>query len=94
MLTLKIENEELENKFLDFAKKQHRAVEDVAQEAIRYFMNKQKEDKFLYTKKDPLKHLHKIEVDFDDEDLSDVKLFDHIEDSAKYIHNLRKQRNS
>lgn len=92
MLTLKIENEELENNFLDFAKKQHRAVEDVAQEAIKYFMNKQQENKLVYTKKDPLKHLRKIERDYDDEMCDDVALT-HIEDSASYIHNLRRQKN-
>ena len=94
MLTFKIENAELENKFLEVARNQKKAVEDVVIEAMKYFINMQKEDKLVYTKKDPLKHLRKIEVDLDDEDLSDVKPFDHIEDSAKYIHDLRRQRNS
>ena len=94
MLTFKIENIELENKFLEFAKSQKRAVEDVAIDAMQYFMNMQKENKLIYQKKDPLKHLHKIKYEYDDEDLSDIKLFDHIEDSAQYIHDLRRQRNS
>mgnify|MGYP000507009844 CR=1 FL=1 len=94
MLTLKIENKELENNFLEFAKSQKRAVEDIAIDAMKYFMNMQKEDKLVYRKKDPLKHLHKIKYEYDNEDLSDIRLFDHIEDSAKYIHNLRRQRNS
>ena len=94
MLTFKIENSELENKFLEVAKSQKKAVEDVVLDAMKYFINMQKEDKLVYTKKDPLKHLHKIEREYDDEDLSDVKPFDHIEDSAKYIHDLRRRRNS
>ena len=94
MLTLNIDNKELENKFLEFAKIQKRAVEDVAIDAMNYFISIQREEKLVYTKKDPLKHLRKIEVDFDDEDLSDVKPYGHIEDSAKYIHDLRRKRNS
>ena len=94
MLTLKIENKELENNFLEFAKSQKRAVEDIAIDAMKYFMNMQKEDKLVYQKKDPLKHLHKIKYEYDNEDLSDIRPFDHIEDSARYIHNLRRQRDS
>lgn len=46
-------------------------------------------DTLVYTKKDPLKHLHKIEYAYDD---GDVKPYSHIEDSAKYIHELRRVR--
>jgi len=92
MLTFKIENEELENKFLEFAKSQKKAVEDVAIDAMKYFISMQKEDTLVYTKKDPLKHLHKIEREYD-EDLCDDTALTHIEDSASYIHNLRRQRN-
>ena len=94
MLTFKIENPELENKFIEVAKSQKKAVEDVVLDAMKYFINMQKEDKLIYTKKDPLKHLHKVKVEFDDEDLSDVKPYSHIEDSAQYIHDLRRKRNS
>ncbi|MEA1893584.1 MAG: hypothetical protein U9N33_12895 [Campylobacterota bacterium] len=41
----------MENKFLEFAKSQKRAVEDVAMDAMQYFMSMQKEDKLVYTKK-------------------------------------------
>ena len=92
MLTFKIENKELENKFLEVAKNQKKAVEEVVLEAMKYFINMQKEDKLVYTKKDPLKHLHKIERDYDEEMCDDVALT-HIEDSASYIHNLRRQKN-
>jgi len=57
MLTLKIENSELENKFIEFAKSQKKAVEEVAVDAMTYFMSMKKESKGItYTKKDPLKH--------------------------------------
>ena len=41
-----------------------------------------------------MKHLHKVEYDYEDdgEDLSDVKLYSHVDDVAKYIHNLRRVR--
>ena len=55
--------------------------------------NEEVENKLVYIKKDPLKYLHKIEREYDDEDLSDVKPFGHIADSAKYIHDLRRQSN-
>ena len=95
VLTFKIENSELENKFLEVAKNQKKAVEDVILDAMKYFINTQKEDKkdkLVYTKKDPLKHLHKIERDYDEDMCDDVALT-HIEDSASYIHNLRRQKN-
>ena len=96
MLTLKIDNSELENKFVEFAKSQQKAVEEVAVDAMKYFMSMKKEDtKFVYTKKDPLKHMHKITYDYDEnEDLSDVKPYSHVEDSALYIHELRRKKRS
>ncbi len=68
-------------------------MEDVVLDAMKYFINMQKEDKLVYTKKDPLKHLHKISREFD-EDLCDDTALTHIEDSAQYIHDLRRKRNS
>jgi len=48
----------------------------------------------VYKKKDPRKHSRKIEfIDDENEDLSDVKPYAHVEDSGKYIHDLRRQRN-
>ena len=38
-MTLKIDNNELENKFIEFAKSQKKAVEEVAVEAMNYFMS-------------------------------------------------------
>lgn len=93
MLAIKIDNLEIENKFLEYAKTHHKAIEDIALEAIQYFISIQQKDRLVYTKKDPLKHIHKVNRDFDNEDLSDVKPYMHILDSAEYIHNLRRKRN-
>jgi hypothetical protein len=46
---------------------------------------------FVYTTKDPMKHLVKLNYEYD-ENLDDVKPYGHINDSAKYIHDLRRQR--
>ena len=92
MLTLKIDNSELENKFIEFAKSQKKAVEEVAVDAMNYFMSMKKESKGIsYIKKDPLKHLHKIERECDESMCDDVALT-HIEDSAQYIHDLRRKK--
>lgn len=92
MLTLKIENSELENKFIEFAKSQKKAVEDVAVDAMNYFMYMKKESNGItYTKKDPLKHLHKIKREYNESMCDDVALT-HIEDSAQYIHDLRRKK--
>ena len=40
-----------------------------------------------------MKHLHKIKYEDDGEGLSDVKPYSHIEDSALYVHNLRREKN-
>ena len=58
---------------------------------MKYFINLKNNNTLVYTKKDPLKHLHSIIYECD-EDLSDVILYSHIKDSAKYIHNLRQKR--
>ena len=93
MLAIKIENKEFESKFLEFAKSQKKAVEDIALDAMKYFMNLKDNDTLVYTKRDPMKYIHKIEYEYDDnEDLSDVKPYSHIEDSAKYVHDLRREK--
>ena len=92
LLAITIENKEFESKFLEFAKSQKKAVNDVVIDAMKYFINFKNNETLIYTKKDPLKHLHSITYECD-EDLSDVIPYSHIEDSAEYIHNLRQKRN-
>jgi len=94
MLAIKIDNPEIENKFKEYAKQQKRAIEDVVSEAMKLFLDiQQKKDKIIYTKKDPMQHLKKIEYEDDGEDLRDVKPYSHITDAAQYIHDLRREKN-
>ena len=95
MLAIKIDNPEIENRFNQYAIQNKRAVEDLVSDALKMFLDMKKQDnELIYTKKDPLKHLHKIEYDYEDdgEDLSDVKLYSHVDDVAKYVHDLRRAR--
>ena len=93
MLAIKIDNPEIESRFKEYAKQQKRAIEDVVNEAIKLFLDTKhkKNDKIVYTKKDPMQYIHKIEYEYDDELCDDVALT-HIEDSAKYIHDLRRKK--
>ena len=91
MLAIKIDNPEIENKFKEYAKQQKKAIEDVVSEAMKLFLDTHKQDnEIVYTKKDPMQHIQKIAYKDDGEDLSDVKPYKHIENSALYIHNLRR----
>lgn len=92
MLAIKINNPEIESRFKQYASQHKKAIEDVVSDAMKLFldMNK-KDDELVYTKKDPMKHMSKIEYKYDD-DLCDDVAYTHIEDSAKYIHDLRRQR--
>ena len=93
MLAIKIDDPEIENRFKQYAKKNKKAVEDLASEALKMFLDMhKKDDELVYTKKDPLKHLHKINYEDDGEDLSEVTPYGHVEDSALYIHELRRER--
>jgi len=93
MLAIKIDNPEIEKKFFEYAKLKKKKIEDVVVEAMKQFLDKQtEEDEIVYSKKDPIRHIHKINYEDDGEDLSDVKPYSHIEDSAKYIHDLRRKR--
>jgi len=70
-------------------------IEEVTVEALKDFVDFFYKPKPLsYQKRDPKQYSHKIEYhDELDEDLSDVKPYSHIEDSAKYVHDLRRERN-
>ena len=92
MLAIKIDNPEVENRFKQYAAQHKKAVEDLASEAIRMFLDLQKkDDELVYTKKDPMKHLHQIDYEYDEEFCDEVALT-HITDSAKYIHDLRRKK--
>ena len=90
-IKLTIDNPDVEEQLRQFVQEQ----KEITVEALKNFLNSfQKKDKIEFQKKDPKKHIRKrIYIDEDDEDLSDVKPYAHIEDSAKYIHDLRRVRN-
>jgi hypothetical protein len=93
MLAIKIDNPEIENKFKEYARKQKKSLEDVVSEAMKLFLDlHKKDDELSFTKKDPMKHIHKIEFEDDGENLSDVKPYSHVDDAAKYVHDLRRVR--
>jgi len=91
MTTLKIENPEIENKLINFVKTQKKDLEEVAIEAIQQFINSLQAKETKYKKKDVTKYMHVIEKDYDIKQADDTAL-EHIEDSAKYIHDLRRQK--
>ncbi len=67
-------------------------IEDVVSEALKLFLDMhKKDDALVYTKKDPMNHIVKIDYKYD-EDLCDDVALTHIKDSAKYIHDLRRQK--
>ena len=86
-VTLKIDNpNELEQQLFEFLKQQKKELEEVTIEALTSFLSSfKKEEKLYFKKKDPRKHSRKIEfIDDENEDLSDVKPYAHIEDSGQY----------
>ena len=94
MLAIKIDNPEIESAFKKYAKQQKKALDDVVSEAMKLFLDVNKQDnELIYIKQDPMQHIVKSDYKDDGEDLSDVKPYSHIEDSALYVHNLRRERN-
>lgn len=86
MITLNIDDPGIEqglSELLDIKKQQ---LEEVATEAIQQFINS---FKIQYKKKDVSKHSHIIQKQYDDSKTNDIAL-EHIENSAEYIHNLRR----
>ncbi len=93
MLAIKIDNPDIESQFKKYATQHKKAIEEVVSDALKLFLEThKKDDTIVYTKKDPMKHLHEIKYEDDGEDLSDVKPYSHVEDSAVYVHNLRRER--
>lgn len=89
MLPVNIENPEIENKFRKFAKENKRELQDLINDALKMYLDIHYHE-ITYEKKDPMKNLHKIDYIDDGEDLSDVNLYADVEDSGKYIHELRR----
>ena len=84
-----------ENKFKQYAKQHKKATEEIVTDALKIFLDINNQNNELnYTKKNPMEHLRKIKYndENDSEDLSDVKLYSHVVDTAQYVHNLRRTR--
>jgi len=87
-ITLKIDNPDIEQQLMQFIKQQ----QEITIEALRNFFNSfQKQEKLIYKKRDPKKHSRIIKREYDSKDVDDVALL-HIEDSAKYVHDLRREK--
>jgi len=88
-ITLKIENTDIEEQLKAFIQEQ----KEVTIEALTKFLNSfQKKEKLIYKKKDPRKHSRIIKREYNLDEVDDVALL-HIEDSAKYVHDLRRESN-
>jgi len=91
-ITVKIDNPDLEQRLIEFVKQQKQDLEEVTIEALKNFIDLfHQKKKFDFKKKDPRKHSRTIKY-IDDEDLSDIKPYSHIKDSAKYVHDLRREK--
>ena len=88
-ITLKIENTDIEEQLKAFIQEQ----KEVTVEALKNFFDSfQKKEKLIYKKKDPRKHSRIIKREYNPDEVDDVALL-HIEDSAKYVHDLRRESN-
>jgi hypothetical protein len=87
-ITLKIDNPDIEQQLKEFIKEQ----KELTLEAFNNFINSfQKQEKLIYKKRDPRKYSRIIKREYDSKDVDDVALL-HIEDSAKYVHDLRREK--
>ena len=92
IITIKIDNPNLEQKLREFVKQQKQDLEEITIEALNNFIDKfYQKKKFDFKKKDPRKHSRIIKRDYNEKDVDKVALLD-IKDSAKYIHNLRREK--
>ena len=86
-----IDNPDIEKQFKDYAREHKISIENAMHKAMKLFLDLHKQDDTLvYTKKNPLNYLHKIEYDYDEALVDDVALT-HIDDSATYVHDLRRK---
>ena len=89
-ITLKIDNPDVEKQLKQFVREQ----KEITLEALSSFVNTfQKNEPVAFPKKDPARHSRSITYAEDDgEDLREVKPYAHINDSAQYVHDLRRKR--
>jgi len=93
MLALNINDINIEKEFLEYAKRDKKNIEELLIDVIKSFLatNKHK-DKLIYKKRDVKHYIHKINRDIDNKNLDNIEVYTHIEDSAAYIHDLRRDK--
>jgi hypothetical protein len=95
MITLKIDDAEIEHQLLELAKDQKKDLETLTIQAITAFIDICKEKKLVYQKKDMTKHVTVIQRTVDPNDLDqDIAPYAQVDDSSAYVKNLRNQRHS
>jgi hypothetical protein len=88
---INIENKELETKLLEEANKKGKKLASIIIDILEKKFLQKKERQLNYKKFDPLKHISRIEYEVDENDaLTDVFPFEDVDNSAIYIHELRK----
>jgi len=93
-VTFKIDSSnQLEKQLFDFLKQQKQDLEEITLDTLNTFINSfQKKEKLHYKKKDIFKNMSVITSDDDEPRDESIELYSHVEDSAKYIHDLRRVR--
>ena len=88
-ITVKIDNPDVEKQLQQLL---HEQKEITFEMLSSFFTAFQRDEPMSFPKKDPRKHTQVIPFSDDDgEDLSNVKPYAHIEDSARYVHDLRRK---
>ncbi len=95
-MTIKIDNPSpFEKELFEFLKKQKQELEELSADTLKSFISSfQKKQKINYKKRDISKHLSTITSDENEPRDKSIALYSHIEDSAEYIHNLRRVEES
>ncbi len=91
MLTLEIKNTEIEFKVKKIVKDKKISLDKFVTDALTLMINSFKKEDIKYKKRNPLNYCHKISLSYNEELCSNIALT-HIEDSASYVHNLRRKR--
>ena len=91
-ITVEIDNPDLEQRLIELVKQQKQDLEEVTIEALNNFIDLfHQKKKFDFPKKDHREHSRIIQRDYDKDNVDEVAL-SHIKDSAKYVHDLRREK--
>jgi len=90
-IILNIDNKTLETKIMEYSKIHGKGLEQIALEAINEFLHCNQTDKLKFTKKN-INNSSNIITSEVYEDDDNEKVFEHIQNSAEYVHNSRQQK--